>query len=92
MTYMSGMDAFGRCTKCGSPGVDTAGKCYHCEYQKYVIPPSTEPTPHTCPTCNGTGKVSRPPWLPGDVQTWTTNNPGETFDCGSCDGKGILWR
>lgn len=83
MAYM-GMDAFGRCTMCGSPGINTAGKCYQCG--------QSQKTPYICPTCNGTGKVSRPPWLAGDVDCWSSDKAGELYECGSCEGKGILWQ
>jgi len=47
-------------------------------------------TPHMCPTCAGTGRVSRPPHVPGDVIWPAYGTP--YYSCRSCDGKGILWR
>lgn len=46
--------------------------------------------PHKCPVCDGTGKVSRPPWVAGDVDTWTDSQTGP-YPCQPCDGKGIIW-
>jgi hypothetical protein len=48
-------------------------------------------TPHRCPVCNGTGLVSHPPHIAGDVQTWTDSNAGP-YQCTVCCGSGIIWR
>ena len=42
-----------------------------------------------CPVCDGTGLVSRPPWVAGDVQTWTDSSGGP-YPCKVCGGQGIL--
>ena len=47
--------------------------------------------PHTCPVCAGTGKVSRPPWIAGDVQKWVDSTMA-LYDCQACQGTGILWE
>ena len=45
--------------------------------------------PHKCPVCDGSGSVSRPPWVAGDQQTWVTS--GEmSFPCNACYGTGVL--
>ena len=49
------------------------------------------PKPYTCPVCNGSGKVSRPPWIAGDVETWPTSS-GKLYTCQACNGKGIVWK
>ena len=46
--------------------------------------------PHACPVCNGTGIVSRPPWVAGDQETWESGG-ATTWLCKACDGKGVLW-
>jgi len=46
--------------------------------------------PHKCPVCNGHGTVSRPPWIAGDVSTWTGN--ADTYPCKACNGTGIVWE
>ena len=47
-------------------------------------------TPHKCPTCLGTGLVSRPPNVAGDVQTWSSTGTGP-HPCRCCYGTGIIW-
>lgn len=50
-------------------------------------------TPHRCPVCTGTGKVSRPPWPPGDLPAehgYTTANT-LSYQCNACLGRGIVW-
>lgn len=49
-------------------------------------------TPHTCPVCNGQGKVSRPPYIPGNQESWMSSDPFQTFDCRACTGTGIVWE
>lgn len=46
--------------------------------------------PHKCPVCDGTGFVSRPPYLPGDVDTWASHGI-YCYTCKLCDGGGIVW-
>lgn len=47
-------------------------------------------TPHKCPVCDGTGLVSRPPHIAGDVDQWTDSGGGP-YSCKPCGGAGILW-
>lgn len=47
-------------------------------------------TPHRCPVCTGQGRVSRPPWLPGDMTTWGSADT-RSYECHACDGTGIVW-
>ena len=47
--------------------------------------------PFACPVCNGAGTVSRPPWVPGDQQTWVGNSTGG-YHCNACNGSGLLWK
>ena len=46
--------------------------------------------PHKCPACDGTGLVSRPPWIAGDVNIYSTDGTG-SYSCRACSGSGILW-
>lgn len=56
----------------------------------YRSPPAA--VPHKCPVCDGAGKVSRPPHVPGDVNTWMDTSAGAVYDCRACDGSGVVWR
>ena len=42
-----------------------------------------------CPVCDGTGLVSRPPWIAGDVTEWVDSSCGP-YPCKTCNGVGIL--
>lgn len=46
--------------------------------------------PYKCPVCDGTGKVSRPPHIAGDQETWTASRTGP-YPCNACAGAGVLW-
>ena len=43
-----------------------------------------------CPVCNGTGLVSRPPWVAGDMPGWSSTGTGP-YPCRTCGGTGTLW-
>lgn len=45
--------------------------------------------PYRCPVCNGQGIVSRPPYIAGDIYTWTSSQA--SWVCKACEGKGIVW-
>jgi len=47
--------------------------------------------PHRCPVCDGTGIVSRPPDVPGDVLSWPSTDTGP-YSCRACSGSGIVWE
>lgn len=47
--------------------------------------------PHKCPVCLGSGLVSRPPHVAGDVATWTDSSAGP-HQCKGCNGVGIIWE
>lgn len=42
-----------------------------------------------CPVCDGTGLVSRPPWVAGDVNRWLSSSAGP-WPCQCCVG-GIVY-
>jgi rRNA maturation protein Nop10 len=71
------------CQTCGTPWK------YHgtgCNYN-----PNTNIQPYKCPVCNGSGKVSRPPHVAGDVDQWSASGT-ELYECNACLGSGIVWR
>lgn len=43
-----------------------------------------------CPVCNGTGLVSRPPWVAGDKPVWSSTSAGP-WPCKACCGAGVLY-
>ena len=47
-------------------------------------------TPHKCPVCDGTGLVSRPPYIAGDVPVWVDNCTAP-YPCRACLGTGLVW-
>ena len=50
----------------------------------------TTQTPHKCPVCDGTGLVSKPPYVAGDQNEWVTSSTGP-YACHACGGSGIVW-
>lgn len=42
-----------------------------------------------CPVCQGTGLVSRPPWVAGDQAQWSSTSCGP-WPCRACSGAGVL--
>jgi hypothetical protein len=85
------------CPCCGA-ALNTGGSCYNCGWGtvRYYVseqgssPSEAEKKPHKCPCCDGAGKVSRPPWIPGDVESWTSGDIG-VYECRSCNGTGVVW-
>lgn len=77
-----------RCQKELSTG-DSPSSFYCGDCQNIID--SVEPKPYTCPVCNGQGNVSRPPWIPGDQDTWTSAG-APTYECQACKGTGIVWK
>ena len=77
-------DADGRCGTCG--GEVSTGGCITCQMRAL----NPVKTPHTCPVCSGQGKVSRPPWVPGDVAIWSSSGT-ELYPCPACSGSGVVW-
>jgi hypothetical protein len=47
-------------------------------------------TPYKCPVCDGSGLVSRPPYVAGDAPVWTSTSCGP-WTCRACSGTGIIW-
>ena len=41
-----------------------------------------------CPKCTGQGKVSKPPYVAGDVQQWCSSST--SFVCDMCNGQGKI--
>jgi len=42
-----------------------------------------------CPVCDGTGLVSKPPWIAGDINEWVSSSTGP-WPCKVCGGNGII--
>lgn len=56
------------------------------------LPQPVQPVqPFKCPVCDGSTKVSRPPHVAGDQDTWMSGSPGELYDCAACDASGVIW-
>lgn len=43
-----------------------------------------------CPKCDGQGTVSKPPYIPGDVNVWTSTSMSHA--CDICEGKRIIMK
>ena len=41
-----------------------------------------------CPKCDGQGTVSKPPWIPGDVNHWAST--ATSWPCDVCNGAKVL--
>jgi len=41
-----------------------------------------------CPKCNGQGIVSKPPYLAGDINEWSSSE--SQFTCNLCNGKMVI--
>ncbi len=53
--------------------------------------PAQPTVPFKCPVCDGTGLVSRPPHVAGDLPTWVSGEI-RNYACRACEGRGVLWR
>jgi len=42
-----------------------------------------------CPVCDGTGLVSRPPWIAGDQESWVSSTT-TPYPCKRCGGIGTI--
>lgn len=42
-----------------------------------------------CPVCDGTGLVSKPPWIAGDQHEWSSTSSGP-WPCNRCSGVGTF--
>lgn len=42
-----------------------------------------------CPVCDGTGLVSKPPGIAGDIPTWSGSGT-EPHTCRVCSGEGVI--
>ena len=43
-----------------------------------------------CPVCDGTGLVSKPPWVAGDQHAWASTSCGP-WPCNRCHGVGTFY-
>jgi len=76
------------CIKHGQPLRDSSGLCVVCRMEAAAGVPGR--VPYKCPVCDGVGKVSRPPWVAGDVNCWTSSGT-ESYECQACKGTGVIW-
>lgn len=44
-----------------------------------------------CPTCDGTGWVSKSPYSVGDVRRWDGTVIDGRYTCQTCSGQRFLW-
>lgn len=63
---------------------------HKCIYCNNIVQNSFSLKPHKCPVCDGSGKVSRPSYIAGDVSEWSCTSCGP-YDCEACLGSGIVW-
>jgi hypothetical protein len=74
----------GYCSVCGRVhDLDSTGGCC-------LSTPPPASAPFRCPVCNGTGYVSTPPGVAGDIPTVSYGSTGPFF-CRACGGVGIVW-
>jgi len=52
------------------------------------IPVVTHSAYQLCPKCNGQGIVSKPPWVAGDVNEWTSSDA--SYICDLCNGTKVF--
>ncbi len=76
-----------RCKDCVEHRSSTGTIAMTCE--KISEPQRT--IPHKCPVCDGSGKVSRPPWIASDVAGWPAASTGELYACTACNASGVVW-
>lgn len=88
MINQIGIDIQGRCLRCGLYTQSTSG-CSACSNITFT-PSQPMRTPHKCPVCDGSGKVSRPPWVAGDQLTWDAST-AEPYECQACNATGVVW-
>jgi hypothetical protein len=57
----------------------------------YFVPQGDGAAPlwQACPVCNGTGLLTRPPHVPGDVTTWLGGG-ATSYQCPTCLGRRII--
>jgi hypothetical protein len=69
------------CPDCGTPWKKHGTACNY----------NTNIQPYKCPVCDGSGKVSRPPYVAGDVPQWESSDT-KLYECNACLGTGIVWN
>ena len=68
------------------------GQCHSTSACPPTINYSKQNIPFKCPVCDGSGTVSRPPHIPGDVGAWPSSGSDcALYDCHACSGMGIVW-
>ena len=62
----------------------------HTNCPNYWSTPQDRRLPYRCPVCCGSGLVSRPPHVAGDIPEWSSAEAGP-WPCKACGGTGIVW-
>lgn len=65
----------------GGESIDTSENSLH----KHFV---THSAYQLCPKCNGQGIVSKPPWVAGDVDQWTSS--AASYICDLCNGAKVI--
>jgi len=67
---------------------DYAQKYHESEVKKLGLFSVTRSALQLCPKCNGQGTVSKPPWVAGDVNQWTSSE--SSYTCDVCNGAKVI--
>lgn len=72
----------GVCERCGMQTQSTSGYCIRLVDEISFVPYQI------CPKCNGQGIVSKPSWVAGDVNYWTSDV--SSYLCDLCGGAKVI--
>lgn len=72
----------GICERCGIKSQTSSAYCLRLVEKILFVPHQI------CPKCNGQGIVSKPPWIAGDVNQWTSDLA--SYQCDLCGGVKVI--
>lgn len=81
-----------KCGYCGINELDSGsfgGKCSICWNKEKLSINRGVILWQKCPVCDGTGLVSRPPHIVGDITSWVDSGAGP-YSCKRCYGLGTI--
>ena len=92
---------FEQCLKCGHIWEHEDDRCLECGHEyteafdpkmkikelQYELKKKWQPR-QLCPKCQGQGFVRKPPWVPADVNEWSSS--ATSFVCDVCDGNKLI--